>query len=305
MTFPEDTDTLVGKNNAQNFNYVHVNDRIMSHKVLFVFLCLFVFLFPLIAESKGPNGIRTVSYDELLLIMQQENGYNIAITTNAVRFQIHVAARLIDWARNIDPQIYSIFIGYEVWYRAALKAAGLKAIDAPLFMRIAYKYKQDMRIDIKNPYTFKVYPSNMLPRTAANIKIWWEDEKGAPKEFAYNDLNSVPKLRVINERVITYRFFNFGDMIVCDNIKGLRGRPISGILGVMFKLIGDGEASQIRMAISEDGLQISRAYSKKGFFRVKSDITIFPDGKAIKDIPKNRPDLRQVVSHLRMKLTIE
>ena len=70
-------------------------------------------------------------------------------------------------------------------------------------------------------------------------------------------------MRVTNERVISYRLMDFGEMTVFDDIKGLRGRPTSGVLGFLFQLIGEGRVVENRMAISDDGIQVARARARK------------------------------------------
>ena len=66
--------------------------------------------------------------------------------------------------------------------------------------------------------------------------------------------------------MIAYRLLDFGDMIAYDRVQGLTGRPTSGILGLLFRNIGEGRVVASRMAISHDGLQVSRAKAKKAFF---------------------------------------
>ena len=126
---------------------------------------------------------------------------------------------------------------------------------------------------------------------AMNVCIWWPEARGRPGKYSYEDLLSKPRLRVTNERVISYRLMDFGDMTVFDDIKGLRGRPTSGVLGFLFQLIGEGRVVENRMAISGDGLQVARARARKALFEVVSTVTVYPDGRAEKDLSPARPDL--------------
>jgi hypothetical protein len=71
----------------------------------------------------------------------------------------------------------------------------------------------------------------------------------------------------------------------------LRGRPTEGFLGVLFDLIGEGSLKWSRMALSADGLQVSRARATKGPFGVESTVTVFPNGRVQKDLPPERPNL--------------
>lgn len=78
------------------------------------------------------------------------------------------------------------------------------------------------------------------PELALNVCIWWPEDSGRPGKYSYEDLLSKPHLKVTNERVLSYRLMDFGDTTVFDDIKGLRGRPTSGVLGLLFQLIGEG-----------------------------------------------------------------
>jgi len=104
--------------------------------------------------------------------------------------------------------------------------------------------------------------------------------------------------------VISYRLMDFGDMTVFDDIKGLRGRPTSGVLGFLFQLIGEGRVVENRMAIAGDGVQILRARARKAFFEVVSTVTVYPDGRAEKDLPPGRRDLAGLEARLKQPLKL-
>jgi hypothetical protein len=92
---------------------------------------------------------------------------------------------------------------------------------------------------------------------------------------------------------------------VFDQVQGLLGRPTSGLLGVLFKVIGEGHVTESRMLVSPDGLQIARARAAKGFFTVQSTVTVYPDGRTEKDLPMGRPDLLVLESRLKQPRSIE
>ena len=107
-----------------------------------------------------------------------------------------------------------------------------------------------------------------------------------------------------NERLLSYRLLDFGDMTVFGDIRGLRGRPTSGVLGVLTQLIGEANVEENRMAVSPDGLQVARARAKKAFLEVASTLTVYPDGRAEKDIPPGRPDLAILEARLKRPLKL-
>jgi len=101
-----------------------------------------------------------------------------------------------------------------------------------------------------------------MPRIAINVMVGWPKSAELPKKYSFVDTLSTPKLKVTNHREITYRLLDFGDMIVYDDIHGLTGRPTSGILGMLFKIIGEGRVVQSRISITPDGLK-SIAHTQK------------------------------------------
>jgi hypothetical protein len=105
--------------------------------------------------------------------------------------------------------------------------------------------------------------------------------------------------------VLSYRLLDFGDMTVFSDMRGLRGRPTSGVLGLLFQLMGEGRVTENRMAISVDGLQVCRVRARKAFFEVVSTVTVYPDGRTEKDLPSARPDLVALEARLKepLKLT--
>lgn len=104
--------------------------------------------------------------------------------------------------------------------------------------------------------------------------------------------------------MITFRLLDFGDMIMHDKIEGLTGRPTSGVLGFLFRIIGEGHIEYSKMMISEEGLQITRAQASKGFIDVTSTVTVKPDGQTEKGIPPDRPDLKALEEKLKQEIEI-
>jgi len=204
-------------------------------------------------QAAAPSGARVVPREEILAAMRSRQGYDLTATTNGARFQAEVLLELLRPSRARDPGGALLFLGHAAWFAAYLERTGLAADSAPLFMRLGDQYRQDLEVDAR--------PGQVV------------------EQVTYDDTLAIPDLRVTNERIITYRLLDFGDLVAYDEVGGLRGRPTEGFLGVLFDLIGEGSIEWSRMAISADGLQVSRARASKGFFRVESSITVFPDGR--------------------------
>lgn len=240
---------------------------------------------------------------DLLRAMRESQGYELTATTNGARFQSEVLGRLARRARASDPSQSPLFIDHRDWFGAYLERTRLTAERAPAFIQLSHEYGQDILVDYRRERVVGA-ATGPPPDLALNVCIWWPEVTGRPGKYSYEDLLSKPRLRVTNERVISYRLMDFGDMTVFDDIKGLRGRPTSGVLGLLFQLIGEGHVVENRMAISGDGLQVSRARARKSLFEVVSTVTVYPDGRTEKDLPADRPDLRALEARLKQSLKL-
>ena len=107
-----------------------------------------------------------------------------------------------------------------------------------------------------------------------------------------------------NRQVITFRQLDFGDMVVHDKIEGTSLRPLSGLLGGLFNVIGEASIKYSRSAVAQDGVQVVRVKVKR-VFSVTATVTVYPDGRGEKDVPKNRPDLAVIEERLKQDLEIE
>jgi hypothetical protein len=249
--------------------------------------------------------MQRIRRDVLLAAMQRQSGYNPATTTNAARFQGLV---LIDLARDavrLRPKGPSLYIHHEDWYRAFLAAAGLNDETAPLFARLPYEHRQDTLVDYRAENVVRRIVKGPTPRLALNVRFWWPKQKEAASRYSFDDILSVPRLKVTYMRDITYRLLEYDDMIVYDEIHGVLGRPTTGLLGLLFKLIGEGRVVFSRMAMAADGAMVVYAKARKGPFKVVNTATVLPDGTADKGLPPGRSDLQRMEERLKQPLEIE
>lgn len=261
---------------------------------------------PAPAATPPPSAThRVVGYDELLAAMHASQGYTLTATANGARLHAEVLLRLIRAAHARDPHGPPLFIDRTLWFEAFLARTGLSADKAPLYARLAYEHEQDTEADYRSGRVIEKAVAGPQPKLAANIRVWWQDRPGAPQQFSYEDKLSSPNLRVTMRRVITYRLVDYGDMVLYAEIEGLRGRPTSGVLGALFALIGEVPVVESRMAISPDGLQISRGRGKKGLVDVTQTMTLTPEGRAEKGLPPGRPDLVPIEERLKRKLELD
>lgn len=260
---------------------------------------------PMAAQAAAPPGVRVVTPQEMAAAMAESQGYNLLATTNGPRFQSEVVLRLARQAQASDPRRTPLFLGHREWFLAYLERTGLTAEKAPLFVRLADQYGQDMIVDYRREKVIQQAAPAALPQMALNVCIWWPRAPGSPGSYSYEDMLSTPRLKVTNERVITYRLLDYGDTTVFHQVEGLRGRPTTGILGVLFQLIGEGHVVESRMGLAADGLQVSRARARKLIIEVAPTVTVYPDGRTEKDVPSGRADLAALERRLRQPLAVE
>ena len=162
-----------------------------------------------------------------------------------------------------------------------------------------------MEVDYRLDRVIREVVEGPMPELAVNVRISWEDGPGKPDRYSYLDTLSTPRFKVTNWQVMTYRLLDFGDWAVYDEIEGITGRPMSGVLALLFRVIGEGRIAHSRMAISEDGIQVSRTTAEKAFMGVTTTVTVHPDGIMEKDVPDGRSDLLELERLIKQPLEID
>ncbi len=175
---------------------------------------------------------------------------------------------------------------------------------APAHLLWALHLEQGTQLEYRPEGIVRLVKKSADPTLAINVRIAWPDRPDGTDKYGFTDTLSVPKLKVTNHQEITFRLLDFSEMVVYDEIHGTSGRPLSGVLGALFKVIGEGDIEYSRSAVVDDGLQVVRAQAKKVFSKTTT-ITVFPDGRAEKDVPIDRPDLMETEELLKRDLEIE
>lgn len=263
-------------------------------------------VFALRAQPAADTGIRRVRYEELLDAMSSEHrrGYALTATSNSVRFQAAVFRALVHRARAEEPAKSRLLIDPHDHARAYMAATGLRAEQLPLFVRLAWQHRQYQLVDYGADRVV-ARAGNVRPALAISVVAWWPDSAGRSQRYSYVDTLARPWLRVTQHRVVTYRVLYFDDVVVYDDVQGISGRPLTGVLGLLFDVIGDGAAVQSRSAVSRDGLQVTSSMVRKGFITLTPVATVHPNGVIEKDVPPDRDDLEAIATRLRPPLGIE
>ena len=249
--------------------------------------------------------VQRVAFAELLEAMREEKGYDARKTTNLARFQAGVLLRLAGQARDRRPQGPPLFFSHAEWFQAYLDTVGLSAERASISCRLSYENRQDAWVEYRGYRVVRQVNGRLPVRLALNVRVGPLPQASVPARYSYDDLASIPQLRVTVERVYRYRLVDLGDQVLFDQIQGLHGRPTSGLLGALFWLVGEGHAVFSRMAVANDGVQVVVGQARKAFIARTATVTIQPDGTAEEGVPEGRPDLAALEARLREPLGIE
>ena len=246
-----------------------------------------------------------VDQSEVLAAMRQHYGdYELVATTNGA-WLAEVVFYLARQARERDPDGPPLFIGHEEWFRSFLAVTGQTEHTAPRYALLNYRYEQNIEVDYRLDRVIREVVEGPMPELAVNVQIKWEDGHGRPDRYSYIDTLSTPNVRVTNRQVMTYRLLDFGDWIVYDEIEGITVRPESGVLALLFQLIGEGHITHSRIAIAEDGMQVSRTRAEKASMKMMITVTIYPDGTVERGVPAGRSDLLELERRLKQPLEID
>ena len=251
------------------------------------------------------GAYNVVGQSEVLEAMRQHGDYDLTAVTHGARFQVEVVFYLARQARGRDPDGLPLFIGHEEWFRSFLEVSGQTEDTAPQYALLSYQHRQNMEVDYRLDRVIREVVEGPRPELAVNVRISWEDGPGRLDRYSYIDTLSRPHVRVTNQQVITYRLLDFGDWAVYDEIEGITVRVDSGVLALIFQVIGDGLITHARMAISQDGIQVSRTRVEKAFMAVTTTLTMHPDGTMEKDVPDDRADLLELERRLKQPMEID
>jgi hypothetical protein len=253
------------------------------------------------AETTSPwDGARLVARQEVFAAMRNQAGKGYALTaiSNSVRMQVGVFFELTDRASSVDPDRHPLRVSHQDYFDAFLAAAEIRAEEAPSFVTVPHEFQEDYLLDYRVENVVRPSDSTTGIRRALNVKAGWPDGTGVSQSYSYDDSSTEPPVEVTHERINAYRILDLGDFVVYDDIRGITGKATSGVLGLVFKVLGKARAVQTRFTIASDGAQISRTKATK-WFTVTQTVTIWRDGKVLKGLPDDRPDLKELENELK------
>lgn len=239
-----------------------------------------------------PPGAQRVPRERLLAAMQVERGYDLRATTNQSRLQSRVMLRLARAAQGAE----LLFVDHEDWFQAYLQATGLGEAQAPLSVGLSRRHQYDILIDARPGAVVARVESGPPPAQALNVL--WRSRIGTTR-YSYRDTLSRPELEVSFEGRVSYRLLEWDGLVVQDEIEGVAGRPATGPLGLLFRLVGQAHADWSRSLVAADGWQVLVGRGHKGPFSRTATVTVRPDGEVEQGLPPGRADLAELERRLR------
>lgn len=236
------------------------------------------------------------------IALEKDKGYDITVTTNGGRMWANTLLQVAEWARAESPDGPPLFIHEAEYFYAYLEATGLPEEQAPEFVQISHDYGQHTLIEYRLDHVLDLDETETVPEQALAVLTWWPETDDTDDKYTYEDTLSNPRLLVENARETSYRLLDFGDQLLYDEMQGIRGRPTSGVLGALFKVLGTGRLVWTRMAVSPDGLLLVRAQAKKVVSKTTT-VVVNMDGTGT-ELPEGRPDLDAIVASLERPLEV-
>ncbi len=257
-------------------------------------------------SENGPQRCTAerVPTDVLREAMSMHGDYDILATANQGRFSSEVLLRLGREFSEQNPDGGPIYIEPEDWFLTYLEIAEIDEDEAPLPSRMGFENRQRTMIEYRRHRVLEAVKEGPEPTLALNVRTWWDEHENPASSFSFTDTTATPILKVTQRREITYRLLDLDSMIVTDKIEGVSGRPVSGVLGTIFSVIGEGSVKQSRTAYSHDGIQVTRVRSKKVFSKTVTG-SVDPDGHTRRGLPPSRNDLQIIEEWLKSPFEIE
>lgn len=214
-------------------------------------------------------------------------GYDIDATTNQPRF---VAEFLFALAAQVRERGMSSFrVLPQRYFEAWQQATGKVAEDAPVGIQRVLEFDQRFVVEL-DPELELQLPDRLTLRQALAVRVGWPARPDGAEFYTYSDTSSDPDVMLRQARDIRYLLLDFGDFVAYEQVDGVSGKPTSGGLGALFKLLGMGSLRSTRLAIAADGLQVNRTRVAK-LFTFTAIALVQPDGRAERGIPDQRSDL--------------
>ena len=251
-----------------------------------------------VAAAARGQEVRVVPRAEIVRAMaaQRSQGYELRATANGARFNAGVLLDVAGAARRRDPGRTPLVLDHRDYFAAFLAVTGLSRDEAPTYVKIAFDHREDQYVDYRSERVLAEVVEGPEPQLALNVVGGW---RGPPPSYTYEDREATPPLRVTRERVTSYRLLDLGgERILLDEIQGVSGRALGGLLGLLFRFVGDAHAVRSFLGFSADGWQVTVTTGRKGV-SITTSATVDPAGRGEKGVPRDASRLREIERALR------
>jgi hypothetical protein len=245
----------------------------------------------------------SVPREEILQAMKAHGAYSLTTTTNAARFGAEVLLAIARRRQQESTGSTLFLIRQSDWFAAHQATAGVTYEEMSIAAREGYEHNQDVLVAHGANVVDRV-EEGPAPLMALDVKVFWPESKQRASKYSYKDTLSIPRVLVYNERVIRFKLLQYEDMVVFDKIEGISVRPI-GFFSALFKIIGNPDLRQNRIAVSADEWQVMRG-RVKAFLGISDTrtATFEPDGRGHEGIPTDRADLKAIENRLKRSVKL-
>jgi len=238
---------------------------------------------------------RLVPADELRSVIASIAGYDITATTNQGRFVADVLLKLAAEFSVRDAEGPPFEIAPEDFFDAVVAVAGITADDMPVGFRRAREVGQVFTVDYRRTRVLADEAGENDIKQALAVSVRWPDD--GPDYYEFEDTNASPSILVRYQREVDYRLIRLSDRVLYDAVEGLSGRPTSGGLGALFRLLGRAQIQSSHFAVAEDQTLVAYTRGQRLFpFSVLA--TVNPDGTTSRGVPADRDDLQAIAARL-------
>jgi hypothetical protein len=254
-------------------------------------------LLAVFAQSAWPDDCenRLVDVDELRRVIAFIDGYDITATTNQGRFVADVLLRLAAGFSAHDPDGPPFEIAPEDFFNAVVSVAGIEPEQMPVGFRRAREVGQVFVVDYRQARLIEGGASAGEVEQALAVSVRWPDD--GPDHYEFEDTRASPSILVRYQREVDYRLIRLSDRVLYDAVEGLSGRPTSGALGTLFRVLGRAQIQSSHFALADD--QTLVAYSRgQRLFPFSVLTTVKSDGSTSRGVPDDRDDLQALAERL-------
>lgn len=251
------------------------------------------------ARAQSTGAAVRVSQHEVAAAMrvEQARGYDLRATVNAARLQAAVILRLARAAHARDSLGPPFIIGFDTYQAAFEDATGVASDALPVFIRMASRYGENLVIEHRRSLVIAAVVEGPAPQLVVRVRGGWD---GAPASYAFEDSSSTPTMHVVHDRDTRFIIADYGDLVMHDEVRGLRGRATSGLLGALMAVLGDATLTHSRFAVADDGTMILRGTVRK-LMTFTWTVMVTPDGRTTQGVPDERADLLQIERRLQRR----